>query len=52
MAHIEIAIAERLRAGANEAATVVSEQPAGAKKRAARPAAKKKTAAKKMTAKG
>jgi large subunit ribosomal protein L22 len=52
MAHIEIAIAERLRAGANEAATVVSEQPAGAKKRAARPAAKKKTAAKKTTAKG
>src|SRR3954471_3496036 len=52
MAHIEIAIAERLRAGANEAATVVSEQPAGAKKRAARPAAKKKTAAKQTTAKG
>jgi large subunit ribosomal protein L22 len=52
MAHIEIAIAERLRAGANEAASVVGEQPAGAKKRAARPAAKKKTAAKKTTAKG
>jgi large subunit ribosomal protein L22 len=52
MAHIEIAIAERLRAGTNEAASVVSEQPAGAKKRTARPAAKKKTAAKKTTAKG
>jgi large subunit ribosomal protein L22 len=52
MAHIEIAIAERLRAGANEVANVVTEQPAGAKKRAARPAAKKKTAAKKTTAKG
>src|SRR5205807_1747154 len=44
MAHIEIAIAERLRAGANEAATVVSEPPAAAKKRAARPAANNKTA--------
>jgi large subunit ribosomal protein L22 len=52
MAHIEIAIAERLRAGADEAASVVGEQPAAAKKRAARPAAKKKTAAKKTTAKG
>jgi large subunit ribosomal protein L22 len=52
MAHIEIAIAERLRAGANEAASVVDEQPVGAKKRASRPAAKKKTAAKKTTAKG
>jgi large subunit ribosomal protein L22 len=52
MAHIEIAIAERLRDGTNEAASVVSEQPVGAKKRTARPAAKKKTAAKKTTAKG
>src|SRR3954454_3583890 len=43
MAHIEIAIAERLRAGANEAATVVGEEPK-AKRRAPQKAAKKKTA--------
>ena len=52
MAHIEIAIAERLRAGANETASTAGEQPATAKKRAGPPAAKKKTAAKKTTAKG
>ena len=56
MAHIEIALAERLRAGANGAATVVGEEtPAGAKKRAPRKAASKaakKTTPKKAAAKG
>lgn len=55
MAHIEIAIAERIRGGAN-AATVVGEETAtGAKKRVPRGAAKKakkKTVSKKATAKG
>jgi large subunit ribosomal protein L22 len=53
MAHIEIAVAERLRAGANGAATVVGEETeATAKRRAPRKAAKKKSASKKTTAKG
>src|SRR4051795_2168679 len=51
MAHIEIALAERLRAGANDAATVVGEEPK-AKRRVPQKAAKKKTASKKATAKG
>ena len=53
MAHIEIALAERLRAGADGAATVVGEesQPK-AKRRAPHKPAKKKTASKKATAKG
>ena|SRR5690349_11424480 len=53
MAHIEIALAERLRAGADGAATVVGEATAqGAKKRAPRKAAGKATkkAARKSTA--
>ncbi len=53
MAHIEIAVAERLRAGANGAATVVGEETeATAKRRAPKKAAKKKSASKKATAKG
>jgi len=53
MAHIEIAVAERLRAGANGAATVVGEEKeATAKRRAPKKAAKKKSASKKATAKG
>ncbi|HEU5233631.1 MAG TPA: 50S ribosomal protein L22 [Terriglobales bacterium] len=53
MAHIEIAVAERLRAGANGAATVVGEETGTtAKRRAPRKAAKKKSASKKATAKG
>jgi len=51
MAHIEIALAERLRADSASAATVVGEETAPAKKRAPK-AAKKKTASKKATAKG
>jgi len=52
MAHIEIALAERLRAEANGGATVVGEQTP-AKKRAPHKAAHKKTASKKKaTAKG
>ena len=49
MAHIEIAIAERVRAGANGSATVVGEEQKGTKKRAG---AHKKVAAKKAKAKG
>jgi large subunit ribosomal protein L22 len=52
MAHIEIALAERLRAGAGSAATVVGEETTGAKRRTPVKAAKKKTASKKATAKG
>src|ERR671937_856203 len=56
MAHIEIALAERLRVGANAAATVVGEEsPTCAKKRAPRKTAgkaAKKTAPKKAAAKG
>ena len=53
MAHIEIALAERLRAEANGAATVVGEEAPAAKKRASHKAAHKKTASKKKaTAKG
>ena len=52
MAHIEIALAERLRAESANAATVVGEEGATAKKRAPGKAAKKKTASKKATAKG
>ena len=52
LAHIEIAVAERLRGGANGAATVVGETEAKAKRRAPGKAAKKKTASKKATAKG
>ena len=53
MAHIEIALAERLRAEANGAATVVGEETSAARKRAPRKAAHKKTASKKKaTAKG
>src|SRR5256714_11724962 len=54
MAHIEIALAERLRAGAESAATVVGEgSPAKAKRRSPQQkAAKKKIASKKATAKG
>ena len=53
MAHIEIALAERLRAGANGAATVVGEEAPAAKKRASgRRPAPKKTASKKAKAKG
>lgn len=51
MAHIEIALAERLRAHSASAATVVGEETAPTKKRAPK-AAKKKTASKKATAKG
>ena len=52
MAHIEIAIAERLRADSAGAATVVGEETATSKKRVPGKAAKKKTASKKATAKG
>ena len=53
MAHIEIALAERLRAEANGAATVVGEEAPAAKKRAPHKAAHKKAASKKKaTAKG
>jgi large subunit ribosomal protein L22 len=53
MAHIEIALAERRRAEANGAATVVGEDTPAAKKRAPHKAAHKKTASKKKaTAKG
>jgi len=52
MAHIEIALAERLRADSASAATVVGEETAPAKKRAPGKVAKKKTASKKATAKG
>ena len=53
MAHIEIALAERLRAEQASAATVVGEEAPAAKKRAPRKAAHKKTASKKKaTAKG
>ena len=52
MAHIEIALAERLRTDSASAATVVGEETAPAKKRASGKAAKKKTASKKATAKG
>jgi large subunit ribosomal protein L22 len=53
MAHIEIALAERLRGGANGAATVVGEETAAApaKRRAPQKTAKKKTASKKASAK-
>ncbi|HET9742064.1 MAG TPA: 50S ribosomal protein L22 [Terriglobales bacterium] len=47
MAHIEIALAERTLAGAANAATVVGEEGATAKRRAPKKAAKKKSAAKK-----
>jgi hypothetical protein len=51
MAHIEIALAEKLRAEAANAATVVGEEAPKAKKRAVgKPT--KKTASKKATAKG
>src|SRR6476659_6689133 len=51
MAHIEIALAEKLRAQTGSAATVVGEEAPKAKKRAVgKPA--KKTASKKATAKG
>ena len=51
MAHIEIALAEKLRAEADSAATVVGEEAPKAKKRVVgKPA--KKTASKKATAKG
>ena len=52
MAHIEIALAERLRAGANGAATVVGEEGPATRKRAGRGGATKKTASKKAKAKG
>ena len=52
MAHIEIALAERLRAEQAGAATVVGGETPAAKKRAPRKAAHKKTAPKKATAKG
>jgi large subunit ribosomal protein L22 len=53
MAHIEIALAERLRSEANGAATVVGEETPAARRRAPRKAAHKKTASKKKaTAKG
>src|SRR5438067_10305701 len=52
MAHIEIALAERLRAESAGAATVVGEKSATTKKRTPGKAAKKKTASKKATAKG
>ncbi len=54
MAHIEIALAERLRGGANGTATVVGEEAAAApaKRRAPQKTAKKKTASKKASAKG
>jgi large subunit ribosomal protein L22 len=46
MAHIEIALAERLRAGADGAATVVGEAPRKAAGKATKKAARKSTAAK------
>jgi large subunit ribosomal protein L22 len=53
MTHIEIALAERLRVGANGAATVVGEETPATKKRAsARSKGHKKTASKKAKAKG
>jgi len=53
MAHIEIALAERLRAEQASAATVVgAEGPTAMKKRTPRKTAHKKTASKKATAKG
>src|SRR5205807_2778637 len=53
MAHIEIALAERLRAGADGMATVVGETgETSAKRRAPRKPLKKKTASKKAKAKG
>jgi large subunit ribosomal protein L22 len=53
MAHIEIALAERLRGGVNGAATVVGEEAPATKKRASgRRPAPKKTASKKAKAKG
>jgi large subunit ribosomal protein L22 len=53
MAHIEIALAERLRGGADGAATVVGEETGTtAKRRAPKRTAKKKSASKKATAKG
>src|SRR5256886_12910349 len=52
MAHIEIALAERLRGASASAATVVGGDAATTKKRAPGKAAKKKTASKKATAKG
>jgi large subunit ribosomal protein L22 len=54
MAHIEIALAERLRGGENGTATVVGEEAAAApaKRRAPQKTAKKKTASKKASAKG
>jgi large subunit ribosomal protein L22 len=51
MAHIEIALAERLRGVAGNSATVVGEEAPKAKKRAPSKTAKK-TASKKATAKG
>ena len=51
MAHIEIALAERLRAEAGSAATVVGQETPKPKKRAVGKTAKK-TASKKATAKG
>jgi large subunit ribosomal protein L22 len=52
MAHIEIALAERLRAGSNGTATVVGEEAPTSKKRASgRRPAPKKTASKKAKAK-
>src|SRR5207248_5078432 len=52
MAHLEIALAERVRAESAGAATVVGEKSATTKKRTPGKAAKKKTASKKATAKG
>ena len=53
MAHIEIALAEKLRAGSENAATVVGEEAPAAKKRtSAHRAPAKKTASKKAKAKG
>ena len=52
MAHIEIALAEKLRAGSENAATVVGEEAPAAKKRtSAHRAPAKKTASKKAKAK-
>jgi large subunit ribosomal protein L22 len=53
MAHIEIALAERVRAEPNGTATVVGEESTSKKRRTpARAAARKKTASKKAKAKG
>ena len=53
MAHIEIALAERLRAGSENAATVVGEElPAKKKRASAHRAPAKKSASKKAKAKG